>query len=554
MLLVFLLVPLLLKLRLCAEILGRAGDAHHTHNLPVPRLGGLCLAVAFVAVEGFITIADPGESGPIPGAAVILITSLAMFALGFWDDIKPLGAKRKLLVQILISLVVCAFGISIQNFKIPFTEKIISLNAWGVSITVLWLVALANLINLIDGADGLAGGICLMLMGLIVCVGAKDGHLALLASGMAGALLGFLWYNFPPARIYLGDGGAYFLGFQIGLFSIVNSHKGSVLAALLAPLFVLALPILDATLAVLRRALRGLPVFRPDRRHIHHHLLEMGFSRRRVVLSLYAVTFVFLGMGLLVVWSRANLVPILSGVAALALLVCAGKLRFSRESFSVRRLIGESLAMRQEVQYALSLLHWLDLESARAPSLDSLWSDFCFIAQKLGFTSAKLTLADGGRSWELPERLVAPTTSYRYDLAGGRCGRLELEAQPEPVGSSGAGGQIQAGEGAEAAGFEILSELLAEGWGKAASRLRNGPSRSDAGLAPRLINAITYLRRRSADLHSAVSQNCILPRVRGPLDASAVISDRHREMRHLTAPGNARARGARQPFVALPHG
>ena len=135
-----------------------------------------------------------------------------------------------------------------------------------------------------------------------------------LVSGMAGALIGFLWFNFPPARIYLGDSGAYFLGFQIGLFALINSHKGTVLVAMVAPLFVLALPILDTSLAILRRGLRGLPIFRADQRHLHHHLLQMGLSRRRVVFYFYGVTLLFLAMAFAAYWSRGNLIPVLLGI------------------------------------------------------------------------------------------------------------------------------------------------------------------------------------------------------------------------------------------------
>src|SRR5208283_445655 len=166
--------------------------------------------------------------------------------------LKPLGAKWKLLGQVVIALSLYFLGVGIEHFRIPFFSITLDLGTWGIFLTVLWLVGMTNLINLIDGMDGLAGGICLMLMGLLAYVGHDTGNFALLASGMAGALIGFLCFNFPPARIYLGDGGAYFLGFQIGLFAIVNSHKGTVFAALVAPLFVLALPILDTALAILR--------------------------------------------------------------------------------------------------------------------------------------------------------------------------------------------------------------------------------------------------------------------------------------------------------------
>src|SRR5204862_6919984 len=154
---------------------------------------------------------------------------------------------------------------------------------------------MTNLISLVDGVDGLAGGICLMLMALLSYVGHVNGSFVLLTAGMAGALLGFLRFNFPPARIYMGDGGAYFLGFQIGVFSIASSQKGAIFGALAAPLFVLALPILDVALAILRRGFRGLPIFRPDRSHIHHRLIGMGLSRRKVVVSIYALTLVSWG-------------------------------------------------------------------------------------------------------------------------------------------------------------------------------------------------------------------------------------------------------------------
>jgi UDP-GlcNAc:undecaprenyl-phosphate GlcNAc-1-phosphate transferase len=344
--LVFLAVLLILRFLRDPAVFHRGADLHHTHKAPVPRFGGLALAAAFVGVELLIAAFYSSQRQRTPGHLVVVLSSLAMFGVGFWDDLRPLGAKRKLLAQILIAVSVYYFGIGIQSFKIPLTEHIVDLGGWGVLITVCWLVAMTNLINLIDGVDGLAGGICLMLMILIVFVGHQSGHFELLSSGMAGALLAFLWFNFPPARIYLGDGGAYFLGFQIGLFSLVNSHKGTIFAALVAPLFVLALPIVDTGLAILRRGLRGLPIFRPDRRHIHHKLLGMGYSRRKAVLWLYGVTLMFLAMGLAAYWSRGELVPILLGAATLVLLLCAGRLRFSREWFSVGRVVGRPKTIR----------------------------------------------------------------------------------------------------------------------------------------------------------------------------------------------------------------
>jgi UDP-GlcNAc:undecaprenyl-phosphate GlcNAc-1-phosphate transferase len=475
---VFLVVPLALAEVRLRNRLQRGPDPHHTHQKPMPRLGGLALAIAFIGVEVFIAVCWPGERARTPGRAVVLLSSLAMFGLGFWDDFKPLGARRKFLAQIVIALSVCVFGIGIEHFRIPFVSITLDLGSWGVFVTVLWLVGMTNLINLIDGMDGLAGGICLMLMGLLAYVGQENGSLVLLVCGMAGALIGFLYFNFPPARIYLGDSGAYFLGFQIGLYAILNSHKGTIFAALAAPLFVLALPILDTTLAILRRGLRGLPIFRPDRRHLHHHLLDMGLSRRKVLLGFYAFTLVFLAMGFAAYWSRGHLIPVLLGIGALILLLCAGRLNFSRSWFAVGRVVGQSLEMRREVEYALALTRWLALEGGRRESAEGLWEDLTFAAQRLGYMSVRMVLADGQRAWGQTDGCPHTRSVVRV-LQGGRLGNLELRALSCEVGAVPLHGTQPCERAscpcvAEERVFEVVSELLAEGWIKAASILTNG--------------------------------------------------------------------------------
>lgn len=487
---VFVVIPTILRPGILAGLSHRWRDLHHTHKKPVPRVGGLALAAAFIGVEILTVARWPEQAEKIPGRLVVVLSSLAMFALGFWDDLKPLGAKRKLAGQVLIAATVCAFGVEIQQLKVPFTSTIIPLGGWGTFLTIFWLVGMTNLINLIDGVDGLAAGICLMLMLLLAYVGHQGGSFELLASGMAGALLAFLWFNFPPARIYLGDGGAYFLGFQIGLFAIVSSHKGTVFAALVAPLFVLALPIADTALAILRRGLRGLPIFRPDRRHIHHHLLNMGLSRRRVVLYIYALTLVFMIMGFAAFWSRGHLIPVLLGLATLVLLLCAGKLHFSRSWFAVGRVVGNSLEMRQEIQYALTLTRWLALEGNRVSSVEQLWLDLVFAAQRLGYSSARMTLADGERVWQ-QANVGCPCRSVVHVLHGGRLGTLELKAPACSRTEYGADQTLDCRKAfcpcvSADKVFEIVSELLAEGWIKGLAALKKGdsaPARFDNRLA-----------------------------------------------------------------------
>ncbi len=365
------LILLVLRVSRRSNFAGRASEPHHNHAIPVPRLGGIALAGAVVVVVLlFSFLSGPGFLRQSDGWRVIPF-SLAMFGLGLWDDLFALGARRKLFGQIVIaSATFC--GIGILHFKIPLTDQMIDLGLWAWPVTVIWLVAMTNLINLIDGVDGLAGGICLMLMILLMYVSAQSGLMPVVAAGIAGALLGFLRFNFPPARIYMGDGGAYFLGFFIGCSTIVTSQKGTVVAALIAPLFVLALPIIDTSVAILRQGLKGLPLFRPDQKHIHHRLLAAGHSRRKVVLGLYVFTAFFLLLGFTSFCWHGQYFPLFLGIGALTILLAAGKFNFSREWFSVGRVLGNSFESRSDIQYAISLSHWLALEGKRAKTLKDL--------------------------------------------------------------------------------------------------------------------------------------------------------------------------------------
>ena len=462
------IIPLILRVCARSPRLQRPSDLHHGSRPSIPRMGGLALVLAYVGLlllpSGFAAIEthDPRHQW------LILLAPLAMFAVGFWDDLKPLGARKKLLLQVFIAAATCGFGIGLENFKIPFSGRIIPLHEWGFVLAVLWLLVTTNLINLVDGVDGLAGGICLMLLSLLAyeCTGS----LQLLSAGLAGACVGFLRYNFPPARIYLGDGGAYFLGFLVGLFSLLSSQKGNIFAALMAPMFVLGLPIVDVTLAILRRGLRGLPIFRPDRRHLHHHLLDMGFSRRKTVLSAYAVTLVFMVLGLVAFWSNNQLTPIMLGVFTLILILCAGGLRFSREWFAVGRVVGNSLAMRQDVQSALCLTRWLAMDARRKNSAESLWRELIFVAERLGFTSVKLTTAGAVKSWERPQ--ASWTRGHSRQLTLGNQGDLlELWADRETRPPAGTAAPLSAHEQellrarfADPRAFSIISDVLAEGW------------------------------------------------------------------------------------------
>lgn len=464
------------------KLIGRQDEFHHGARAPISRLGGIGLAAAFACVK-ILALVLLGSQFTTDHAAIFVI-ALAMFGLGLWDDWRALGAKRKFYGQLIIATAAYFLGLGIFHFKIPLTDQIIDLGFWSWLVTVVWIVGMTNLINLIDGVDGLAGGISLMLMLLLAVEGGAESSVCFVAAGMVGALAAFLRFNFPPAKIYMGDGGAYFLGCLIGLLTIASSHKGTVVAALIAPLFVLALPILDTSLAILRRGLQGLPLFRADRRHLHHRLLDSGLSRRSAVLGLYTFTAFFLGLGFVAFWWRGQFLPLVFGSGVLAVLLAAGRLNFSREWFAVGRVLGNSLNVRAEVQYALALTRWLALEGMRSENLAALCEDTVFIARKLGFASVRIQLEDGERSWRINPANGGGERLFRHTLPGHRYCFIELgvvcptasDATPFQRtkwsnfrASSGNTGDKTAPVNSAPVPmeFHISSDLLAEGWAKA---------------------------------------------------------------------------------------
>ncbi|HWN94773.1 MAG TPA: MraY family glycosyltransferase, partial [Methylomirabilota bacterium] len=386
-------------------------------------------------------------------------TALAMFGLGLWDDIVPLGARKKLFGQILIALAAFAFGLKIESFKNPMTGYIYFFDPWfSVVATVFWFVAMTNLINLIDGIDGLAGGISLMLMCLLAYVAfSVHPFLCGVAVTMAGALCGFLRFNFPPARIHLGDGGAYFIGFLIGALALQNSNKGAVAAALIAPVFALALPILDVTFSIVRRGFKGLPIFRPDRRHIHHRLLQAGLSRRRAVLVLYGVSSMFLLIAFAAFVSDGRLTPVLFGCVFLILLIAIPSFGMIKNWLTIGTALGNSLDGRKEIQYALLVRNWLQMEADRSGSIDELWSDFTFMARKLGFRKVALRFGDRNCVWE-SQRLIGLIKEHEAHHSlqiDKHTVTLELSAPRDTMDEN---------------KFQLLSELAAETWLNAARR------------------------------------------------------------------------------------
>ena len=441
---------------LLAAGVGQGGAAdpqhHHTHVGVIPRIGGVGIVVGFglTYLLCFFQM-NEGDNQTLLHVAVVG-GAVAAFVLGLIDDFRPLGAKFKLLAQVLIAVLAYKCGLSIASFEIPFTETTVDNQFISFALTIGWFVAIMNLINLIDGLDGLAGGVGLLLMALLVYLGIARGIMfsSILALGMVGAILGFLFHNFPPAKCYMGDSGAYMIGYVIAALSMLNAEKGAILAALIAPALALALPIVDVAFAIVRRAIKGLPLFRADQGHIHHRLLKNGLSRRSTVLVLYGISLFALVGGLLSFADRGRHLPIFLGLAFVVILFALRGQKVS--TASLRVLLADSLQSRQDTRNALYLKNWLAVEAERADSVINLWADFRFVLKKMGFCRAELRIGAETRDFYVPHTAheeLELLWQETHDTAGQVPVALTLYAEKENFSES---------------QFALAADIAAEAW------------------------------------------------------------------------------------------
>jgi UDP-GlcNAc:undecaprenyl-phosphate GlcNAc-1-phosphate transferase len=283
-----LLTPAVRDFAMRRQMVEGVRSIRHVHTRSVPRLGGIAMVAAFYAVMAVLTLVRPGLGG-VPMLA-LLCGGVCAAALGLADDVRGLRARYKLAAQIAIAGLLCASGFVVRDVLLPGGVEV-HLGWFAVPVTVLWITGVMNAVNLIDGLDGLAGGVCTFALAAVFTLAAATAQpgLALAAVTLLGAVLGFLVFNFNPASIFMGDTGSLFLGFFLAVASVSAAQHGTPgLSLSPAPLVLLAVPLLDTSLAIARRAVRGRPLFSPDRDHLHHRLLERTSSQREAVLILYA--------------------------------------------------------------------------------------------------------------------------------------------------------------------------------------------------------------------------------------------------------------------------
>ena len=345
----FLLTPPVKKLAYRIGAIDVPKDGRRMHKRPTPRLGGLAIFGGFLIAAVLTGQLTPQRLWILAGAAVIVV-------LGIFDDRNALSAKFKFVIQILAAAIPVVFGdLRIAMFTNPFlfSDSLYwNLGALSIPITILWIVAITNAVNLIDGLDGLAVGvssIASMTM-LAVALFIGETEIAVILAALAGACVGFMPYNLNPASIFMGDTGSTFLGYMLATLSIQGLFKVYALISFAVPFLILGLPIFVTAFAILRRVLSGRSPLSPDRGHVHHRLIDMGFNQKQAVAILYVIS-VVLGLIAVVLTTSGELRAMVLVAAVIIGLVVSGFLFLSNGQHKIEeseRRHRQELAEQQE--------------------------------------------------------------------------------------------------------------------------------------------------------------------------------------------------------------
>ncbi len=305
-------LPLIIKLSHRKGWLDYPND-RKMHRLPTPRLGGISIFIScLIAWMAGMALRPEIISGMGNLIFWLLLGGLIIFGLGLWDDLKPVRFRFKILIEVLVGLILILAGLKIELLFIPFWQPT-ELGWLSYPVTLLWFLALLNSINLIDGLDGLAGGVSAIAAVTMFVIGLHYQALlvALLMSGVVATCLGFLAFNRPPAKIFMGDSGSLFLGYLFAISSLICPIKSYTALAMFVPLVALALPLLEAVTSFMRRTLSLKKFYVPDNQHLYNLLLDLGFSPQGTVLIFYLLSLVFSILSLLLMFKgRVLLMPI----------------------------------------------------------------------------------------------------------------------------------------------------------------------------------------------------------------------------------------------------
>jgi UDP-GlcNAc:undecaprenyl-phosphate GlcNAc-1-phosphate transferase len=337
----------------------------HLHSAPLPRLGGVAIFISFlmsmvaVAVMGYY-LPHLRSALSLQALPTILVPASIIFLLGVYDDLHSVGPYVKFAVQSVAATMLFVGGLRIVNIPVLFGQHELP---WfvGLPLTILWVLAITNAFNLIDGLDGLAAGSALFSTLVAFVVALLNGYslVTVMTIALAGAILGFLRYNFNPATIFLGDSGSLFIGFLLSALALEGAQKAPTIVAVAIPVVSFGLPILETSLSILRRLIGGRPVFTADREHIHHKLLQHGLTHRQVVIVLYGVSAVFALLSLFLLWPTGSSLGLVLavlgtgiwiGVQRLGYLELGELARVAQRTFDQRQIVINNLAIRRATE------------------------------------------------------------------------------------------------------------------------------------------------------------------------------------------------------------
>lgn len=314
----YILTPFVKRLAWLVGAVDIPRDERRVHTKPIPRIGGLAIYIAFIVTVLITMPVTDNIKGVIIGGTLITI-------LGILDDIYHLPAKIKLLGQMAAAGILIYFGIKVEWVTNPLGDMVY-LGKFSIPITIFWIVGVTNTLNFIDGLDGLAAGIASIASFTLMLVALNEGlgSVVILTAALAGGAVGFLPFNFNPAKIFMGDTGAMFLGYVLAAISVVGAIKSATAIALVVPILALGLPIFDTAFAILRRAINGYPVMKADKDHLHHRLLAIGLTQRQTVLIMYSIN-AALGMSAIALSEMGLLQAGFILIVLITLLVIAGR-------------------------------------------------------------------------------------------------------------------------------------------------------------------------------------------------------------------------------------
>lgn len=389
-----LMTPLIIRMSHAFGLVDRPG-VRKVHKKPIPRVGGIAIALPFFLATLPVLQLDNGVSRELHlmllEVSLFLIAAAIVFVMGFFDDAYGLRARTKFLVQLMAATAVYAAGVRVEHFSV-FNWGVVELGWLSYPLTMLWIVGITNAINLLDGLDGLAAGTTAISCGLLAFFAVMQGDqvMAVVCLALAGALSGFLYFNFNPAKIFMGDSGSQFIGFTVATAAAMTANKAQTAVAVMLPVLALGVPIFDTLLSMLRRFLGRRSLFGPDRGHIHHRLLERGLSHRRTVLTIYALNTIVAGFGVAITIQRDSR-TMLAFAASLVLLFLV--FRWSgvfRVRESVRKLRHNSRAAEAVREHARNF-EYASLMVQEATTFREWWKAITEASQTLEVDRLRLS-------------------------------------------------------------------------------------------------------------------------------------------------------------------